>query len=152
GGHESIAFDARIISSSSISIASLRTDLLYRINVVSLTIPPLRQRREDIADLAKRFLARRKRGIDDPAMQTLLDYPWPGNIRELRNVIERAVLIEESNVLTSKSLPELSADPIEAAGERQWTLEQLESRYIREVLRKTRSNYSRAAQILGINR
>src|SRR2546423_15500179 len=75
GGHEAISFDARIISSSSISIVSLRTDLLYRINVVSLTIPPLRQRREGIADLARRFLARRKRGIDDAAMPTLLGFP-----------------------------------------------------------------------------
>ena len=82
----------------------------------------------------------------------LLEYRWPGNVRELRNVIERAVLIEESSVLTPKSLPELTSDPVESAVEHQWTLEELESRYIREVLRKTRSNYSRAAEILGINR
>jgi transcriptional regulator with PAS, ATPase and Fis domain len=152
GGHQTIAFDARIISSTSAAVESLRDDLLYRINVVTLTIPPLRERPEDIAPMAKRFLARRKRGIDAAALQLLLDYRWPGNVRELRNVVDRAVLIEEGNLLTAKSLPELSGDPVEAATAGQWTLEELESRYIREVLRKTKSNYSRAAEILGINR
>ena len=152
GGHQAIAFEARVISSSSTSVAQLRNDLLYRINVVTLTIPPLRQRPEDIPQLAKAFLARRKRGIDQAALQMFLNYAWPGNVRELRNVIERAVLIEESDRVTPKSLPELSSDPIEAALERRWTLEQLECHYIREVLRQTRSNYSRAAEILGINR
>ncbi len=152
GGHQTIGFDARIISSSSSVVGSLRDDLLYRINVVTLTIPPLRERPEDIEPLAKSFLARRKRGIDADAMQMLRDYRWPGNVRELRNVIDRAVLIEEGSILTSKSLPEFSSDPVQAATEGQWTLEELESRYIREVLRKTRSNYSRAAEILGINR
>ncbi len=152
GGHQTIGFDARIISSSSSVVGSLRDDLLYRINVVTLTIPPLRERPEDIEPLAKSFLARRKRGIDADALQMLRDYRWPGNVRELRNVIDRAVLIEEGSVLTTKSLPELSSDPVQAATEGHWTLEELESRYIREVLRKTRSNYSRAAEILGINR
>jgi len=152
GGHQTIGFDARIISSSSSVVGSLRDDLLYRINVVTLTIPPLRERPEDIEPLAKSFLARRKRGIDADALQMLHDYRWPGNVRELRNVIDRAVLIEEGSMLTPKSLPEFSSDPVQAATEGQWTLEELESRYIREVLRKTRSNYSRAAEILGINR
>jgi transcriptional regulator with PAS, ATPase and Fis domain len=152
GGHQQIAFDSRIISSSSTAVESLRNDLLYRINVVTLTIPPLRQRREDIPPLARTFVARRKRGIDDAAMQALVDYSWPGNVRELRNVIDRAVLLEESEVLTAGSLPEFESDPVETAAEQKWTLEQLEERYIREVLRQTRSNYSRAAAILGINR
>jgi len=152
GGHQPIAFDSRIISSSSTSPESMRTDLLYRINVVTLTIPPLRKRAEDIAQLAKNFVARRKRAISAEVLQMLIDYPWPGNVRELRNVIDRAVLIEDSDVLTPKSLPEFAADPVESAIQGQWTLEELESRYIRQVLRKTRSNYSRAAEILGINR
>src|SRR6266550_2726046 len=74
GGHQPIVFDARIISSSSTAIELLRNDLLYRINVVTLTIPPLRERSEDIPQLAKNFIARRKRGIDADAMQRLLDY------------------------------------------------------------------------------
>ncbi len=152
GGHQPIAFEARIISSSSTAVESLRNDLLFRINVVTLTIPPLRDRREDIPQLAKNFIARRKRTIDADAMQMLIDYRWPGNVRELRNVIDRAVLMEDSNALTAKALPELVSDPIETAIHAQWTLEELESRYIREILRKTGVNYSRAAEILGINR
>ncbi len=152
GGHQSIAFDSRIISSSSTAVESLRDDLLYRINVVTLTIPPLRERREDIPSLARTFVARRKRGIDHEAMQSLVEYRWPGNVRELCNVIDRAVLLEEGDVLTVKSLPQLESEPVQTAAEQQWTLEQLEARYIREILRLTRSNYSRAAQILGINR
>ena len=152
GGRESVPFDSRMISSSSTSVDSLRNDLLYRINVVTLTIPPLRERREDIPQLARGFVARRKRGIDAAAMQLLTQHRWPGNIRELRNVMDRAVLIEESDTITPQSLPPLVSDPVEVAAEQHWTLEQLEARYIREVLRQTRSNYSRAAEILGINR
>jgi DNA-binding NtrC family response regulator len=152
GGHESVAFDSRIISSSAATLESLRNDLLYRINVVSLTIPPLRERREDIPQLARGFVARRKRGVDDEAMQLLVEHRWPGNVRELRNVVDRAVLLEESDVITPKALPPLMTDAVEAAAEQHWTLEQLEARYIREILRQTRSNYSRAAEILGINR
>src|SRR2546423_311136 len=152
GGHQPIALDARIISSTSTAVESLRNDLLFCINVVTLTIPPPRDRREDIPQLAKNFIARRKRTIDSDALQILIDYRWPGNVRELRNVIDRAVLMEESNALTAKALPELVADPVETAVHAQWTLEELESRYIRAILRKTGLNYSRAAEILGINR
>jgi DNA-binding NtrC family response regulator len=152
GGHDSIAFDARIISSSAADIDSLRRDLLYRINVVTLIIPPLRERAEDIPQLANAFLARRKRGVDDAAMKMLVAYRWPGNVRELRNVIDRAVVLEEGNVITPQSLPPFDGNLLETAGEEQLTLEQLEARYIREILQRTRSNYSRAAAILGINR
>lgn len=153
GGHQSIPFDARIISSSSVGGAeSLRNDLLYRINVVTLPIPPLRERPEDIPRLARGFVARRKRGIDDAAMDLLCAHRWPGNVRELRNVIDRAVLMEETDVITPNSLPPLDTDFVAAAAEQRWTLEQLEARYIREILRQTRSNFSRAAEILGINR
>ena len=152
GGSQSIAFEARLLSSSSVGVEALRRDLLYRINVVTIEIPPLRNRREDIADLVKRFVARRKRGVDAPAMRMLMEHNWPGNVRELRNVIDRAVIVEESDVITAPSLAPLDADLLATAAEGEWTLEQLEDRYIRRVLRQTRSNYSRAAGILGINR
>ena len=158
GGHESIEFDARIISSSNVDPETLlasggfRRDLFYRINVVTLTVPPLRDRREDIPQLAKAFVARRKRGIDDAAMKLLVEYRWPGNLRELRNAIDRAVLIEESEVITAKSLPPFESDVLGAAEQQRWTLEELEAQYIRQILRLTRSNFSRAARILGINR
>jgi DNA-binding NtrC family response regulator len=154
GGNQTLALDGRVISSipSEELLAGLRRDLFYRINVVMLTIPPLRERREDIPQLARSFLARRKHGIDEEAMQMLVEHQWPGNVRELRNVIERAVLIEESDVITPTSLSPLATDIVESAIRNQWTLDDLESRYIREVLRQTKSNYSRAAKILGINR
>ena len=152
GGHQPITFDSRIVSSSSTALETLRDDFLYRINVVTLTIPPLRERKDDIPSMAKGFVARRKRGIDAAAMQLLVDHRWPGNVRELRNVIDRAVLLEEGDVITPNALPPLESDAVETAGEQQWTLDQLEARYIRDILRKTRNNYSRAAEILGINR
>jgi DNA-binding NtrC family response regulator len=156
GGNQSVVLDGRVISSSSMPaeelLSGLRRDLFYRLNVVTLTIPPLRERREDIPQLAKKFLARRKRSIDAEAMRTLVDHEWPGNVRELRNVIERAALLETSDAITPASLPPLNAGMVETAVRQQWTLDDLESRYIRQILRDTKSNYSTAAKILGINR
>jgi DNA-binding NtrC family response regulator len=156
GSNQTVALDGRVISSSSVPaeelVNELRRDLFYRINVVTLTIPPLRERREDIPQLARSFLARRKSAIDPEAMRMLVEHDWPGNVRELRNVIDRAVLVEESDVLTPPSLPTLTSDFVAAAAGHRWTLDELEARYIRDVLRQTKSNYSRAAQILGINR
>src|SRR5436190_19170482 len=94
GGNQSVAFDARAITSAS-DPASLRRELRYRVNVVTLTVPPLRERAEDIPLLAKTFLARRKRGIDDAAMAVLQQHEWPGNVRGPRNVSDRAGLVEE---------------------------------------------------------
>ena len=159
GGNQQIELDVRIISSSSADVETLRRDFLYRINVVTLSLPPLRERRDDIPMLARLFLrdaSQRVRMIDDDAMRMLLDHSWPGNVRELQNVIARAALIEESDRITPDSLPRDrfgSGEELVAAGARsEWTLEELESRYIREVLRRTRENYSRTAEILGINR
>jgi two-component system response regulator AtoC len=169
GGNATVGFDARILSSSSLDArqlleeGGLRRDLYYRLNVVSISIPPLRERREDIPLLAKRFLkeaarrsGRRLRGVDPAALQLLVDYSWPGNVRELRNIVDRAVIVETGELITTNSLPIerfITPDDIVARGaESQWTLDQLEERYIREVLRRARDNYSRAAQILGINR
>jgi len=151
GGNQSVSFDARVITSAS-DPATLRRDLLYRINVVTLEIPPLRARAEDVPLLARAFLARRKRGIDRAAMTILQQHEWPGNVRELRNVIDRAVLVEESDVVTAQSLPPLEGDLVATAARRRWTIDELEARYIREILRQTRGNYSKAAGILGINR
>ena len=152
GGNQLIPFDARVLSSSSSGVDGLRRDLLYRINVVTLTVPPLRERREDIPQLAKRFIARRKRGIDAPAMKMLMQHDWPGNVRELRNVIERAVLVEPTETITAASLPPLETDLLGSATMARWTLDQLEERYIRRILMDTGENFSRAAEILGINR
>lgn len=165
GGHQSVGFAARVIASTNVDLDALvergdfRRDLLYRINVVTLTIPPLRDRRDDIEQLAMSFLRRAHRpsvrGFDPEAMQVVTEYSWPGNIRELRNVVERAALLEDSDRITVASLADRLRDGtslVSAAARGQWTLTELEERYIREVLRQTRSNYSRAAEILGINR
>jgi two-component system response regulator AtoC len=162
GGHQSIPFHARVITSSNRDLNALlaagdfRRDLLYRINVVTLTLPPLRERRDDIAALATQFLknsGRKIRRFDTAAARLLADFSWPGNVRELRNAVERAALLEESDRITAASLPtHESNDLVATAARGSWTLDELESHYIREVLRITRSNYSRAAEILGINR
>jgi two-component system response regulator AtoC len=159
GGHQTIALDARILSSSASPLASLRRDLLYRINVLTLTIPPLRERREDIPLLAEELLREvkgRAGTFDEEAMRMLCEHAWPGNVRELRNVVERAALLATGDVITPAELPREEfgggAELLGAAMRDAWTLDELESRYIREVLRQTRSNYSRAAAILGINR
>jgi DNA-binding NtrC family response regulator len=157
GGGAAVPFEARVISSSNadlltlLSSGQLRRDFYYRINVVTVTLPPLRQRPEDVLSLAKRFLARRLRGFDAEAQRLIETGAWPGNVRELRNAVERAALLEESDQVTAASLPPPS-DLVTTAARASWTLDQLESHYIREVLRQTRSNYSKAAEILGINR
>jgi len=158
GGSASVPFDARVISSSNSDLAALlaagalRRDFYYRINVVTLTLPPLRERPEDVLALAKQFLGRKKR-LDAQAERLVVSHSWPGNIRELRNALERAALLEEGDRITTASLPLRAADDLVVAAARgEWTLDQLESHYIREILRLTRSNYSRAAEILGINR
>ncbi len=159
GSATSIPFDARVISSSNIALQTLldtgglRRDLYYRINVVTLTLPPLRERSEDILPLARKFLGRRSKGFTAAAERLLVSHVWPGNVRELRNVIERAVLLEEGERIDVASLGIQSGDElVQAASRSSWTLDELESHYIREILRVTRSNFSRAAEILGINR
>jgi DNA-binding NtrC family response regulator len=169
GGSVALPLRARIMASAPPDIAALvdegafRSDLYYRLNVVTVAIPPLRERREDIAPLARRFLgesalrAAREIGAIDPAAIELLEaHSWPGNVRELRNVIERAVIVEPSQTLTAASLPlegfAAPGDFVQRAGEERWPLERLEAVYIRDVLRRTRNNYSEAAAILGINR
>src|SRR5207237_9529962 len=126
GGNQSIALDVRVISSSALDLSELRRDLLYRVNVVTLNVPPLRERSEDIERLATSFLARRKRGFDDEAFRMLLTYPWPGNVRELRNAVDRAVLMEETDVITAAALPPLDGDVVDTAARARWTLEELE--------------------------
>jgi two-component system NtrC family response regulator len=156
GGTQLIELDARVISSSNRSLDALRRDLLYRINVVTISLPPLRERREDIPALAKQFLRRSSggvKGFSPVALDMLSAYTWPGNIRELRNVLERASLMSESKEIGPEALPLMSGgDLVESATRDRWTLDELESHYIRSVLRMTKSNFSKAAEILGINR
>ncbi|HYO77044.1 MAG TPA: helix-turn-helix domain-containing protein, partial [Thermoanaerobaculia bacterium] len=129
-------------------------DLYYRINVVTLAVPPLRERTEDVTSLAREFVrATKVKRFAADAQRLIASYTWPGNVRELRNAIERAALLEDSDRITAASLPIRADDNLLASAARAtWTLDELESHYISEVLRRTRRNYSKAAEILGINR
>ncbi len=169
GGSRMIRLNVRVISSSNrrlpdlIEKGTFRQDLYYRLNVVSVTLPPLRERREDIMMLANRFLkesarhhGRKIEAFSPEANAMLMGHSWPGNVRELRNVVDRSVILEETEVIWPRSLPMdhfgKPEDVVARAVSSEWTLEQLERHYIAEVLRRTAGNYSRAAQILGINR
>lgn len=157
GGHQNIDLAARIISSASgdldalLASGAFRRDLFYRINVVPVMLPPLRERRQDILPLARVFAGKGKR-IDRDAEALLTAHAWPGNVRELRNAIERAMLTGDGETVAAAALPLSEPELVSAAARGRWTLDELEQNYIRAVLAETRSNYSKAAEILGINR
>jgi two-component system response regulator HydG len=169
GSNQMLDLNVRVISSSNLDLDSalasgaFRKDLYYRLNVLTVALPPLRHRREDIPNLARRFLRAAARRIKRPArdfepsaMEILLAHSWPGNVRELSNVAERAAVLSDSERVTPAALPSdrflTPHDFTSTAASDQWTLEELEKNYIREVLRRTRNNFSRAAELLGINR
>jgi DNA-binding NtrC family response regulator len=169
GSNRTVRTDVRLISSSRLPLGELqsgdriRPDLYFRLNVVSLAIPPLRERSSDIPPLARRLLRIAARAADRPitgfepeALEILRQYRWPGNVRELRHAIERAVLLEEGTRIAPGSLPRerfLEGDDLIAEASREgWTLAGLERRYVQEVLRRTGGNHTRAAAVLGISR
>ena len=138
-----------------------REDLYYRLNVITITLPPLRERREDIEPLARHFLnisARRMkkevRGIEEVALQALMQYDWPGNVRELENIIERAVILAPGATISTSLLPwggQLNIQA-ETASSSLAALGDVERNHIATVLRETGFHKSRAAEILGISR
>jgi two-component system response regulator AtoC len=125
-----------------------REDLFYRLNVVTIQLPPLRERGDDVALLARHYLLRRGRTISDAAVATLMAHSWPGNVRELFNVLERAVLFDPSGRLDSISIPAAGSAPAPKDG----TLEELEITHMRRVLDSMKWNISKAAEILGTSR
>jgi NtrC-family two-component system response regulator AlgB len=156
--------DVRILAATNLDLQDMvreglfREDLLYRLNVITLSLPPLRERAEDILDLAERFLARfvkdyarPARGFSDDVRAALLDYPWPGNIRELRNVIERASIIcaEERVQLNHLGLNTGASNDTPRVGA-ELSLEQLEKAHIAAVL-ATSETLEQAARTLGID-
>jgi len=145
-----------------------REDLFFRINIMPIRIPPLRERPEDIPMLAKEILGRiatekgcREIELDEVAMKLMMSYAWPGNIREMRNVLERAAQIAQHSPLTVQDL-ELqhpgngstgsAASPPSAPMETSLTMRQMEARYISMVLAEERGSIDRAAERLGISR
>ena len=166
GGQEWIKVDVRVVAATNRNLeqlvrhGSFREDLFYRLKVVTIILPPLRDRREDIPLLAEHFLrryaARNAKAIShltDEAIALLVDYSWPGNIRELEHCIERAVALASGQVLTPDDLaPELRSS-LEATLHRGMpTLEEVKRRYLTHVLGETGGNISRAANVLGVDR
>jgi two-component system response regulator HydG len=169
GGTASHPFRARLVVSSRRELPALveegvfRPDLFYRIDVVTIRLPPLAERREDVLPLARLFLRRAARAYDRPARrfspeaeEALARHRWPGNVRELLHVVERAVLAAASSEVGPPDLPAGSFNSpeslIAAAVERRWTLKELTDVYIAETLRRAGGNRTLAARRLGISR
>ena len=178
GGTKPIQVDVRIIAATNkvlkeaVTQGEFREDLYYRLNVVPLFIPPLRERREDILPLAldimqffNKELKKSFVGFGPAAAELLQRYPWPGNIRELRNVIERTMILSNESEITAEDLPEevrdygepppdeekLSSFEVSPTGDQFVSLRELEDRYIHDVLNATGQNKTHAARILGIH-
>jgi DNA-binding NtrC family response regulator len=169
GGTESIKVDVRVIAATNKPLEPLvkkgkfREDLFDRLNVVSITIPPLRDRKDDIPLLANHFLQRFSEEnkkkiyyISPEAMDILIRYSWPGNVRELENTIERAVILSTHPIILPEDLPSKilqegkEIDTIDK--EKKPTLREMERRYVLKVLEETSGNKKKASEILGIDR
>jgi two-component system response regulator AtoC len=166
GTNEAIPVDVRVLAATNKDLARLvkegrfREDLYYRINVVTIRLPPLRERREDVPLLAEHFAAKHGRpegsAITPAARELLVSYDWPGNVRELENVIARALALNHAGLVVPEDLPDRlrglpPSVPPPGAGER-LTLEEVERRYAAQILAETGGNKTRAAEILGIDR
>jgi len=170
GGVNPIKVDLRIIAATNknlkkeIEQGNFREDLFYRLNVVPIYVPPLRERKDDIIPLTLNFiqefnreLHRSYKGISEPAAKVFIEYDWPGNVRELRNAVERIMALHITEEIKLEHIPnelKLSRIPIieNIMPENKFvTIEELEKEYIREVLKFTGGNKSQAAKILGIH-
>jgi two-component system response regulator AtoC len=165
--------DVRLIAATNkdfdeeIRNGNFRRDLYYRIAVVPIHLVPLRQRRDEIALLARHFLDQYNKklhldinGIDNDAMRLLLDYPWPGNVRELENTIERAMVLADGPNITVEDLPEGVCNPVPMGGGPELSEDELsvkkqgaalERRLIRQALERTGGNKTRAAELLELS-
>ncbi|HXF74975.1 MAG TPA: sigma-54 dependent transcriptional regulator, partial [Methylomirabilota bacterium] len=171
GANQTVTVDARLLSASNRNLGELvragkfRQDLYYRLNVIRIELPPLRERRDDIPLLVNHFIQkfaagahRKVEGVEPTALATLKNYHWPGNIRELEHTIERAVLLGKSAMLNVDDLPAHLVSRsdgevvVEQALAKQLTLRDLEREYIAKVLEFTRGNKTEAARILGVDR
>jgi two-component system, NtrC family, response regulator AtoC len=168
GGVTEISTEARFIAATNRDVGGLvekglfREDLYYRINVLPVTVPPLRQRREDIPGLADYFavllaktMGKGRIRLSGQAVELLRSYRWPGNVRQLRNVIERALIVGEGHEILPGDLPpevvrEGATSPRQEGALR--TLQAVEEEHIRHVLESNGGNHSRSASILGISR
>jgi transcriptional regulator with PAS, ATPase and Fis domain len=175
GGEREIRVDVRIIAATNRDLEALvnkglfREDLYYRLKVMVVEMPPLREREEDILLLSNLFVEgnnkeykKRIKGFSEEAKRLMIKYPWPGNIRELRNVIERAMILTDQEYITTKQLPfelrqteqydpsKMNSEALEITDE--MSLEHMERNHISEVLKKLEWNKSKTAKALGISR
>ncbi len=169
GGTKTLRVDVRIVTATNQDLAQLvrekrfREDLYYRLNVITITVPPLRERREDIPLLAHHFLRvyaaknnRKLEGFSEEALARLDAYAWPGNVRELENAVERAVVLARGSVVEVTDLP---ASVVEGAPSADWvkaipvgtSLAEVEQQLLEETLRQTKGNKTLAAKLLGID-
>ena len=167
GGIRPVSVDTRLIAATNQDLKELvaakkfREDLFYRLNVVLITLPPLRARKDDIPLLIRHFLSRYNsgfckaiEGVDNDALEILTHYPFPGNVRELQNIIERTVALCDDQIIRAKDLPpdlqRLDIDSMEES--RPVSLEEIEKEHILQVLRQTDFQKARTAEILKIPR
>jgi two-component system response regulator HydG len=167
GGTKTLRVNVRVIAATNVNLEEavasklFRRDLFYRLNVITISIPPLRERPEDIPLLAeyslRRWCAKNGRRIESitaEAMERLLAYPWPGNVRELENVIERAVILSRGSAIEVDDLPPAFGSVQPPSGEIRvpvgTTMERMEQILIDETLRHTGGNKERAARLLGV--
>ncbi|MBW1980657.1 MAG: sigma-54-dependent Fis family transcriptional regulator [Deltaproteobacteria bacterium] len=168
GSQKRIKLDIRIIASSNrdlreaIHDGTFREDLFYRLSVVPIHLPPLRERTGDIPLLVDHFLDlyskrsnRKVEGISKAALEMLTSYAWPGNVRELEHTIERILILEDCEIIQPEHLPSFITQrqgEFQVFSEENFTLEEIEKRYIQFILRRTKGKRQQAARILGINR
>ena len=167
GANDPVAFDVRVLCATNRNLESevkagrFREELLYRINVININLPGLRERQDDIPLLANHFLRKYEKSLSRTgmrfskgAMRLLINYAWPGNVRELENTVERAAILAETDVIHSHDLPDKlrSTSPVMASIENTGlTLEELEREHIKRVLEKVEHDKVKAAQVLGIH-
>ena len=171
GGTRDIKVDLRIIAATNrplemrVKDGQFREDLFYRLNVIPIHIPPLRERRDDIMPLARHFVMdantrfhKAIKGFNPEAERLMLGYQWPGNVRELRNLIERLVILGSADLIEPQHLPVQFATQVrqaavpEATTDEPRTLAEVERAYIAQIMQRVESNKSKAAKILGISR
>jgi two-component system response regulator AtoC len=162
GGNEEINVDVRVIAATNRNLKTMaaqgkfREDLYYRLNVVTIDLPPLKDRMEDILPLAEHFLKKyaqennkRIKNFSDDVVKFMLNYSWPGNVRELENMVEHGVILSKNTAITLDELPRDVVHPTQAEGK---TVEAVTRNHIIDVLEETKGNITKAAEILGIRR
>jgi len=171
GATKPISVDVRIMAATNLNLVEevqhkrFREDLYYRLNVIEIRLPPLRERREDIPLLVEAFLrkcgegtGKTVSGVSESALAMLIDYTWPGNVRELENVIERAVTLSRNERISPDDLPQAVQGArgdrrvLDEAAEKSLPLHEIEKEYIKKILEKTGGNKYQAAHALGIDR